>query len=361
MKVVYLILWFFMHRLQTRANHDRTTDCDRNTDCFRCTSRDCKWCPLDKKCCDKSSVCSNHRNSGDNITDSQTCNNKFFQSYNAIAAYEAVLLTAAANTDRSTECLRKTFPTRDYEIVANISVPCDDFLVLYPNCFAYVGVTHSNKTIIVAYRGTLNIKQLIDEALISLFVPKVPFKAGGRVQEYFNNAHNRLYKQVRKNVTLLKSKHPGYMVLVTGHSLGGAMASLASVSLVYENITHSDHLTLYTFGMPRVGNRKYAETHDRLVPNSYRLVHHRDIVPHLPLMTGKKFDGPYHHGQEIFYTEKKMAWNSNFSICTGDESNKCSDGLITKHPCITDFLSCCNDHKYYFGMEVEDYCDKILH
>ena len=40
---------------------------------------------------------------------------------------------------------------------------------------------------------------------------------------------------------------------MTGHSLGGALASLASTLIIYEGETSKDDLMLYTFGQPRVG------------------------------------------------------------------------------------------------------------
>lgn len=367
-----LIFWISLQSVLTSTdnlstNTIRTRFCSTYTDCYTCTSRDCKWCPLDEICSETASPYSSSQcNPVQNINSTINCGNKLFKGYNAAVAYENVLLTAVADTNKSAECLKKLFPKRDYYIVANISVPCDDFIFSYPNCYAYVGITHSNKTIIVAYRGTKNVKQLVEEALASLVFPKMPFEAGGNVQEYFYNAHCKLYEPVKKSVVSLKAKHPGYKVLVLGHSLGGAIASLASASLVFENITQSNHLTLYTFGMPRVGNRRYAEIHDKLVPSSYRLVHHNDIVPHLPIMFGSvrpknKTGGSYHHGREVFYPNKNMNLNSNFTVCRADEDNKCSDGAMTKLPCVFNMSSCIEDHLFYFGVKVSNYCDNILH
>ena len=52
-------------------------------------------------------------------------------------------------------------------------------------------------------------------------------------------------------------KHPK-KALVTGHSLGGAMANLAAVDLVNAGYP----VDLITFGVPRVRNREFA---DRIV------------------------------------------------------------------------------------------------
>lgn len=361
---INIIIWMILHIVLT----NRAQNCSLHGDCFSCTSRDCFWCPLDEKCYSEplplnASQCGTE----EFISSTKNCGNHLYEAYNAAVAYENVLLTAATDTNKSEECLQKLFPRKDYRIVATISVPCDDFFFSYPNCYAYVGVNPSKKTIIVAYRGTKDVKQLVEEALVSLAFPKQPFEAGGLVQMYFYNAQLKLYNKIKYHVMALKSRYPDYRMLILGHSLGGAMASLASASFIYENVTQSDRLTLYTFGMPRVGNQQYARAHDRLVPNSYRLVHYRDIVVHLPMCgslcsthADYATDVPYHHGREVFYPTSNMTRGSQFRLCRGDEDDSCSDGLISKYPCLIDIFTCFNYHRYYFGIRVSDHCDNIL-
>lgn len=85
--------------------------------------------------------------------------------------------------------------------------------------------------------------------------------------------------------------HADARVVVTGHSLGAAMASLllanGTVCSGLDQITfgHLVERPVYTFGQPRVGNSQYAEWMTRhLFPSGewYRVVHHEDPVPHLP-------------------------------------------------------------------------------
>lgn len=72
-------------------------------------------------------------------------------------------------------------------------------------------------------------------------------------------------------------------LIITGHSLGGAIATLASV--VWEADT-------YTFGAPKVGDREFA---DVLPTTLYRFVHAYDIAPKHPRWwTG------YRHGGELW-------------------------------------------------------------
>lgn len=70
-------------------------------------------------------------------------------------------------------------------------------------------------------------------------------------------------------------------VVVTGHSLGGALATLCAVDIQYN---FSDKVTIeaYTYGAPKVGNDGFQESYNRRVPNSYRVVNGMDLVPELP-------------------------------------------------------------------------------
>ena len=69
------------------------------------------------------------------------------------------------------------------------------------------------------------------------------------------------------------SKH----VVFSGHSLGGALATLAAVqfSKQYPNII----VSCVTFGSPRVGNSLFASMFDKCCSGSYRFVNEDDPVP----------------------------------------------------------------------------------
>jgi predicted lipase len=55
-------------------------------------------------------------------------------------------------------------------------------------------------------------------------------------------------------VTSAKAEHPNFKVIATGHSLGGAMASLAAGALRATGTA----VDLYTYGAPKVGNDKLS-------------------------------------------------------------------------------------------------------
>lgn len=82
---------------------------------------------------------------------------------------------------------------------------------------------------------------------------------------------------------------------VTGHSLGGAIATLTA----YHALTYHDPVYLYTFGSPRVGNTALAQNIDHQLPiRAYRCVHRIDIVPRIPFWFN------YHHVQEPIFLNK---------------------------------------------------------
>ena len=83
-------------------------------------------------------------------------------------------------------------------------------------------------------------------------------------------------------------EHKNAKYIVTGHSLGGALAILFPVVLVlHEEMKLIQKLLgVYTFGQPRIGNRqlgRFMEAHlDHPVPKYFRVVYCNDLVPRLP-------------------------------------------------------------------------------
>jgi hypothetical protein len=69
-------------------------------------------------------------------------------------------------------------------------------------------------------------------------------------------------------------------LLITGHSLGGALATMAAAALSENGI---DVAGLYTFGQPRVGDWVFTrQLNNTLNGKVFRFVNNNDIVPHVP-------------------------------------------------------------------------------
>jgi len=72
-------------------------------------------------------------------------------------------------------------------------------------------------------------------------------------------------------------------VLIGDHSLGGALATASAIDIQYKGIFDSDSIRGYTDGQPRFGNRHFAESFNKRVPNFYRCRNKGDVVPLVPL------------------------------------------------------------------------------
>ena len=143
--------------------------------------------------------------------------------------------------------------------------------------YGFVGYLPSDTSIYVAYRGSEGWQNWMAD----LETTKVtyPYCSGCEVHKGFYEALMGDFDNVEKEVRRLKSLFPSYAVKTTGHSLGAALAQLASTELVSRGITVK---YAYTFGQPRTGNAAYSAYSSSKVPLTFRHVHYADPVPHVP-------------------------------------------------------------------------------
>ena len=95
--------------------------------------------------------------------------------------------------------------------------------------------------------------------------------------------------------------------VVTGHSLGSALATLFAM----ENDAKKkfDLTALYTFASPRVGNMEFVHTFNQLPLTAWRIVNVKDVVPKIPFHIPVLAD--YGHvNTEYSFDSSKFAKNS---------------------------------------------------
>ncbi|KAI3415670.1 hypothetical protein GPALN_005263 [Globodera pallida] len=236
------------------------------------------------------------------------------------------------------KCLRKTF--RNATFYRNPVVKCDD--KSNELCSAFTAISHEDRAIILSFRGTDSGMQLFQETTqIALFKSTESLKEGwGKVGTYFLEIFNQLVNEgkILDDLAKLLNTYEDYELWVTGHSLGGALAAIASANIVDSELISAQKLKLVTFGQPRTGDREWAAAIDQNLPHfNYRVVHNRDMVPHIP---PEWFKGYQHYGTEIFYNNSMDA-SDEFVVCSEDaESSEC-DGYY--------WYFNVRDHLYYFG------------
>ena len=79
--------------------------------------------------------------------------------------------------------------------------------------------------------------------------------------------------------------HPDYRFAITGHSLGGALATLAAADFRKREQRYSDLTELFTYGSPRVGNGAVADLLTKQSTKNYRVTNGDDTIPRLPPST----------------------------------------------------------------------------
>ena len=188
----------------------------------------------------------------------------------------------------------------------------------------------SDSAMVFVFRGTrLETHTVLDAAEVvilnqddlwtdSQFLPAA-CQAGGKVHSGFLKAFSEVAPLLDE---LVEKRTPGQRVWLTGHSLGGAHATLAAAHLGPEAIQG-----LYTFGCPRVGDAAFASV---LPTRSHvRFVHRDDWVPTVPPgLLGYVHGGTLHQvtspprnflndlttgAQELAATLRAMAANSNLN------------------------------------------------
>lgn len=87
-------------------------------------------------------------------------------------------------------------------------------------------------------------------------------------------------------------------VAFTGHSLGGALATLAAID--FTSLQSVYPVEIVTFGKPRVGNFEFAYFVNSKIKENFRVINKSDPIPHTPF-----FDQGYRHeGIEVNFSEK---------------------------------------------------------
>mmetsp|Transcript_99344 Transcript_99344/g.206941 ORF Transcript_99344/g.206941 Transcript_99344/m.206941 type:complete len:395 (+) Transcript_99344:60-1244(+) len=175
---------------------------------------------------------------------------------------------------------------------------------------AVVGRRNDN-TCFVAFRGTSNIAGVRADILAVVLRPKSSCSYEGRpcmVSASFQNHYDKAAPRIKEALNNLGCS--GREVDITGHSLGGAMATLAAWDFAVSgiNLRHT-----YTFGAPRQGNSDFAEA-VRQVVTIMRVTRADDPIVLVPRLK----DGFAHTGVEVYYAG---AVSQGYRLCYGEDKS----------------------------------------
>lgn len=152
------------------------------------------------------------------------------------------------------------------------------------NTQAYLWLSKSRRTLFITFRGThswTDVKHDLDYRIVPLNPesPTVQVHAGFRHK--FSSVVDELIGATVQYQDLYDD------VVVSGHSLGAALATLAA-PIVGETLPEKN-VSCYTFGSPRVGNAAFVQWFNANVDVSLRLVNDFDPIQSIP------FESYYEH------------------------------------------------------------------
>ena len=146
--------------------------------------------------------------------------------------------------------------------------------------FGFVARNRTSGSVFVAFRGT----QSIEDWLSNFSFPQVAYSWGGQAAGQTEKGFKDLYDQCSLDVKTAVQHAPGApSVFVTGHSLGGALATLATADLVGSGV----RAAMYNIASPRVGDPVFAGRFNSEVTTRWRIVNTEDIVTTVPIATPK--------------------------------------------------------------------------
>ncbi|WP_342546800.1 lipase family protein [Paenibacillus sp. FSL P2-0089] len=137
-------------------------------------------------------------------------------------------------------------------------------------------ILESPQEIIIAWRGSIS----TNDWLSNMNAAQKKFKY---IQEpcMTHRGFTDIYASARDAIlSVLGTLSPEKTLYVTGHSLGGALATLCALDVAANSAFTTPRL--YTYGSPRVGDPDFANAFSRYVRSSYRYANLFDVTTYVP-------------------------------------------------------------------------------
>ncbi|KAL8767455.1 MAG: hypothetical protein Q9209_006041 [Squamulea sp. 1 TL-2023] len=233
---------------------------------------------------------------------------------------------------------------------------------LFSDSCGYIALSHppSAPRIIIAFRGTYSIANTIID-LSTVPQKYVPYPGTDDDEDGWNESESQPHQlarsvdpadskcdnctvhagfmaswrhtrpQIMAHLERLVIQYPDYRITLVGHSLGGAVAGLASLDFHAKGWNPQ----VTTFGEPRIGNHAlmkyidkkfYRQTQSNVSVAYRRVTHIGDPVPQLPLSEW----GYRTHGEEIYISKPSLPpERHDIHVCEGDVDPQCLAGAGT--------------------------------
>lgn len=234
----------------------------------------------------------------------------------------------------------------------------------------FLAIDHVKKEKYVVYRGTYDIGDAYTDIQLSqspylVTAPNVNATCDGcTIHDGWNKAYKETMDIIGEKLAAHVTSNPDYRLIVTGHSLGAAIAVISASAL---KIGGQDPY-LYTYGQPRIGNFQFSDFVSKLwfgegdglstdeSRRYYRFTHWNDFFVGFPA-----FNDYVHSIGEIYidyYTVNPPL--SKVRSCAGPESMSCyrkdfdilaRANILKNHLAYFDWISFCTLNVGRRGLE----------
>jgi triacylglycerol lipase len=143
-------------------------------------------------------------------------------------------------------------------------------------------LAYNDDLVVVAFRGTEDIKDWLNNAKVweneIKDAPNCDQKV--KIHQGFNDAISAVTKDGTLFARIAELQKPGRKLYISGHSLGGALATLMAYFSTENKDLNIDGI--YSFGQPSVGDSGFQQCYDaQLLEKTFRFVNHKDVVPRI--------------------------------------------------------------------------------
>lgn len=184
----------------------------------------------------------------------------------------------------------------------------------------FVSADDTNQLIVVSIKGSESVRNWIAD--LSFIAVPCDLVDNCLVHVGFLTAYNEIAEELLAGVANATAAYPNYKIIFTGHSLGGAVNTLAAGYARKQGFA----VDVYSYGSPRVGNDAFVSFITDQPGLESRVTHLDDPVPRLPpIVLGYRHTSPeYWLSDGVANTTTYTA--ADVKVCDGFANVDCNGG-----------------------------------
>lgn len=187
---------------------------------------------------------------------------------------------------------------KKYEILENLA-STQNYVLGKPKRvpFGFIAKEKNTQNIYIIFRGTITPKEWINNLKVMQssyqkndnhqICDSIDDSITGEIHRGFLKTYtdkgkiNSIKFKIEK---VLKSCPENTRIFIAGHSLGGALATIAAFHIHFCTVISFKNPTLYSFASPRVGDGDFARNFQQLT-ECYRIANSEDMIPKVPIIS----------------------------------------------------------------------------